>query len=419
MTSFAPGTNRDYANAYNNWWFNQNGQGPAPQRSAFGPDSPAGRAQPIQPQSQGTPYGQSPSGRNEPYAAYRPQASPSGQQQGGAFSAYQTPPSFAPGGGQGNFAYAPPDQRPAPFTATTRGPDGQQYDPNQYYPMRDAFIQNINDARAQFVSNPGAGRQPMDFGAMWGRAGDMAQGGYMNPLAGGMGGSPTAGLMGGAGLIGTLGQQAPPSQYQRALGSSIRAWNDPGNPGAMGYTLDVPSAMTPYERFSQDYASGAPLGDPIWETRRRMGQAAPTEGVWGSTNAMPERVAEERRRGIQSRADYDKYLEGERKRQATERADAARRSPPQALPPAYSGRESSAQQAMRGQLLHAAQRDASLNSWQFKNMSPEERQAEMRRREAKILAASPQEIERTHRDGKFATPSKQAQAGYRSAKARY
>lgn len=38
MTSFLPGTNKDYVNAYNNWWFN-GAQGPAPDRGGFGPDT--------------------------------------------------------------------------------------------------------------------------------------------------------------------------------------------------------------------------------------------------------------------------------------------------------------------------------------------------------------------------------------------
>jgi hypothetical protein len=38
MTSFLPGTNKDYVNAYNNWWFN-GAQGPAPDRGKFGPDT--------------------------------------------------------------------------------------------------------------------------------------------------------------------------------------------------------------------------------------------------------------------------------------------------------------------------------------------------------------------------------------------
>lgn len=39
MTSFAPGTNRDYAAAYNDWWFG-GAQGEAPNRKDFGPDDP-------------------------------------------------------------------------------------------------------------------------------------------------------------------------------------------------------------------------------------------------------------------------------------------------------------------------------------------------------------------------------------------
>ena len=38
MTSFLPGTNKEYVAAYNNWWFN-GAQGPAPDRGKFGPDT--------------------------------------------------------------------------------------------------------------------------------------------------------------------------------------------------------------------------------------------------------------------------------------------------------------------------------------------------------------------------------------------
>lgn len=38
MTSFAPGTNPQYANAYSNWWFG-GAQGPPPNRASFGPDA--------------------------------------------------------------------------------------------------------------------------------------------------------------------------------------------------------------------------------------------------------------------------------------------------------------------------------------------------------------------------------------------
>lgn len=254
------------------------------------------------------------------------------------------------GGGPGNFAYASPDQRPAPFTSTTRGPDGQQYDPSQYYPMRDAFIQNINDARSQFVSNPGAGRQPMDFGAMWGQAGNMAQSGYTNPLASGMGGSHAAGPMGGAGLIGALAQQSPPSQYPQSFGSSIRAWDDPSSPNA-------------------------PSRPPRNDSADRWAQYRQEEEVRRRTQEPPA-------------------------------------PPPR---PAYAGRESAAQRARRGQLLHAVDRDGGMNGWQFKNMDARGRADEMRRRREAIMAASPQEIERMAREGRFPSLSRQSRAGYRGA----
>lgn len=144
-----------------------------------------GRAQPMQPQSQGTPYGSAPQ-------------SPPAADPGGAFDmdgrfSPNTPvpgqpvwqqPSVIPGGGAGNLAYSPPDRRPPPFTTSIRGPDGNQYDPGRFFPMRDAFIQNINDARSSFAANPSAGMPQMDMGRMWGRAGDMVRQGWQNPLRG-------------------------------------------------------------------------------------------------------------------------------------------------------------------------------------------------------------------------------------------
>jgi hypothetical protein len=438
MTSFAPGTNQDYANAVNNWWFNNNGQGPPPQRSAFGPDSPPGpatqqtrtmtgdggfqayrpqgsgatspfsayspgQAQPMQPQSQGTRYGQ----QGGPYAAYGPQQ-------------ISQQPAFTPGGGPGNLAYAPPGQRPQPFTTSIRGPDGNQYDPGQFFPMRDAFIQNINDARSSFAANPSAGPPQMDFGGMWNRAGDMASQGYQNPMAGMFGGAPQAPSAGAAPqadairslfaqnniqapqgfmdqLLGMLGPQAPPQQ----LG---------------GLAPPRPSA---YDSFLQNYNSGAPLGDPIWETRRRMGQAAPAQSFWQSTNTMPQQIAGEQAAARQTNSERQRYLEAETARRVNADAVTRQAAPQQPLPPAFSGRESPAQQAMRGQLLHGVQRDAILNGWQFKNMLPEERKAEVRRREAAIMAASPQEIARMHQQSGYPEVGKSAQGGYRAVKPRY
>lgn len=83
----------------------------------------------------------------------------------------------------GNLAYAAPDQRPQPFTQSMNFM-GQPVDPGQFYGQRDAFIQNINQAKQPFAMNPAAGRPKMDFGGMWNQAGDMVQGGWQNPLAG-------------------------------------------------------------------------------------------------------------------------------------------------------------------------------------------------------------------------------------------
>lgn len=170
-----------------------------PDMSAYTPSRSAGRrwtgsewrtpqtsrAQPRQPPSQGTPYGSAPQSppaagpggafdMNGRFSPNTPIPSQSGWQQ----------PSVIPGGGAGNLAYSPPDQRPQPFTTSVRGPDGNQYDPGQFFPMRDAFIQNVNDARSAFAANPSGGRPQMDMGRMWGRAGDMVQQGWQNPLRG-------------------------------------------------------------------------------------------------------------------------------------------------------------------------------------------------------------------------------------------
>lgn len=206
----------------------------------------SGQAQPVQPQSQGTPYNpgmrspapQSPANRYGPgttpeYMAANPDWLPMGgggpaeitRQQStprlpnqrhapndpvyGPYPNTPVPsqsgwqqPSVIPGGGAGNLAYSPPDRRPQPFSTSVRGPDGNQYDPSQFFPMRDAFIQNINDARSSFAANPSAGRPQMDMGRMWNQAGSMASQGYQNPLAG---------LFGGPGPARSAGPMLPPS----------------------------------------------------------------------------------------------------------------------------------------------------------------------------------------------------------------
>lgn len=155
-------------------------------------------------------------------AQYGPQH-PMGMQ---AYSqAYSSPPSFSPGAGAGNLAYAQPNQRPAPFSQVSYAPSGQAMDPAQLFAQRDAFIQNINDTRSQYAANPAAGRPQMDFGSMWGRAGDMVSQGWQNPFA------PPQQSFGMDQMLGMLGQQSAAPMYQpTAFGGGIRAWDDPSNP---------------------------------------------------------------------------------------------------------------------------------------------------------------------------------------------
>jgi hypothetical protein len=136
-----------------------------------------GQAQPMQPQSQGSPYGAPPKG--------------AGNAWGGGTQVRQTAPTFTPGGGPGNMAYAPPDQRPPPFQQRTTDWTGRQIDPTQGFAQRGAFVQNINQSRAQHASQWGQGMRrppPRGFGGMWGQAGDMAKSGWQNPLSGLFGG---------------------------------------------------------------------------------------------------------------------------------------------------------------------------------------------------------------------------------------
>lgn len=151
-----------------------------------------GSASPVPPPSYGTPYGQPPAGLRTGPAPADPRmqgfidANPNMSVQEfiaanpdyHRFAASRQSPQA-----DGNLAYATPDKRPAPFTQSMNFM-GQPVDPAQFYGQRDAFIQNINQAKQPFAMNPAAGRPLMDFGNMWNQAGDMVQGGWQNPLAG-------------------------------------------------------------------------------------------------------------------------------------------------------------------------------------------------------------------------------------------
>lgn len=87
---------------------------------------------------------------------------------------YGTPESHYPGFASGS--------QPQVFNlpAMDQGP--------QFYNQRDAFINNINQSLGQqMMQNFGSSRPippQLDFGALWGQAGEMARNGWTNPLAG-------------------------------------------------------------------------------------------------------------------------------------------------------------------------------------------------------------------------------------------
>lgn len=74
-----------------------------------------------------------------------------------------------------------------PFSAAYQGFDGRVTDsPN--YNQRDAFISNINNQlgmqQMQGFNTPRPAPPQLDFNQLWSQAGDMARGGWTNPLAG-------------------------------------------------------------------------------------------------------------------------------------------------------------------------------------------------------------------------------------------
>jgi hypothetical protein len=144
-----------------------------------------GQAQPKQPPAQGMPYAKYGPGTTQEYMSQNPDTPQAPPKQP------RSPASFTPGAGAGNLAYAAPENRPAPFQQRTTDWTGRQVDPQQGLAQRGAFVQSINQSRAGNAAQWGAGRQQAptrNFGAMWGRAGDMAKQGWQNPLAGLFGG---------------------------------------------------------------------------------------------------------------------------------------------------------------------------------------------------------------------------------------
>lgn len=162
-------------------------QGSGMNMSAYSP----GRARPVPPQSQGTPF-----------QAYAPQqqAGPNGgamtpqgewwysqapQQQAGPNGGAMTP--------QGERWYSQAPQQPPPFTQSAVGVNGQQFsDPSQAFAQRDALIHRINQSRAPMFAGAGTylgegappptwgQKPPMDFNTLMGQANDMVAGGWQN-----------------------------------------------------------------------------------------------------------------------------------------------------------------------------------------------------------------------------------------------
>ena len=169
----------------------QQPQGNQPKGMDLSSYSP-GRAQPIQPPSQGTPF----QAYNQQQSA--PRSAP--QLGGDAMFAGGTPYfNERPGPIPRQQKAAPPRETPAvgaqpqvPFTQSAVGVGGQQFsDPSQAFAQRDALIQRINEARAPMFANAGMYMggaappppQPLDFNALLGQANEMVAGGWQNPFA--------------------------------------------------------------------------------------------------------------------------------------------------------------------------------------------------------------------------------------------
>jgi hypothetical protein len=243
MSVYSPGGNEDYWKAYNNktsgtvnsyggkvvsWPI---GEPPPPEaygypqsggssKSSPGQSQPtqpqdSGRARPVPPPAQGTPYGY-PAYSLEDWQAPAPPAQVPGYSSTPASTytargymesgPYGGNMNFGGPSDYGNFAYAPIDQRPEPFTAQYQGFDGSVSDkPN--YGQRDAFIQQANDMMMPYYSGKSQGAPQMNVQDMWSNAGKMVENGYQNPFA------PPAQQM--PSLADYLAQYAPQMMYSQ------------------------------------------------------------------------------------------------------------------------------------------------------------------------------------------------------------
>lgn len=243
-----------------------------------------GMAQPIPPQSTGTPYG---GPLNMGGGAYGVQqrggaASPG---YGGAAPAAQYSP--APAGGSRGQS---PFQGIQPFTQTLNTPYGQM-DPWQYYQQRDAFIQSANNQMSQYMPGGQSYGQPPQFSPqqMWGQAGQMVEQGWQNPYASQSMAPRNAGPVARpGGLIdidsgfyidqrggGYQGQPGPggagqmdPNPPIPMVERGIRAWDDPRNPRGPNYdpSAEGRAGQSPPGRAGRDseWAEPPPVSVGDW-----------------------------------------------------------------------------------------------------------------------------------------------------------
>jgi hypothetical protein len=264
-----------------------------------------GRAQPIQPPSQGTPF----QAYNQQQGAPR-----SAPQFGGDVMFAGGTPYFngRPGPMPRQQKAAPPRETPAvgaqpqvPFTQSAVGVGGQQFsDPSQAFAQRDALIQRINEARAPMFANSGMYMggaappppQPLDFNALLGQANEMVAGGWQNPFAtpaqpsfsGLMAPPPEAYYPGGTmnDGYGMGGQQGPAPGYgtppELRGGYRTADWRDADGDGVDDRDQDGPG-MPPYPRPMPNPKG---VGSGNWPMRPDGGLApAPAPG----SGAPPDR----------------------------------------------------------------------------------------------------------------------------------
>jgi hypothetical protein len=194
----------------------------------------------------------------------------------------------------GNYAYATPNNRPAPFTQRYTNFDGTQSEqPN--FGQRDAFIQNINDSMLPYYGGKAQGAPQFDFQSMYRRAGDMVKDGWQNPFS--MPARPQQ-----PSLEQQLSQYAPQPQYR---------------PEVSRQSIYAPAPMTPEQQQARtDRAAWEAAGSPGYSAEQQplswqdMNQQLGTYDGTGSFGG-----------NVSSTPEYQRYLDIERRNQGA--ADAA------------------------------------------------------------------------------------------------